>query len=121
MVHIQFTPTKRLFYTMNHEVVPRPCKTCDWLLNSSREHYSLHQGNNVRVAMKFKVLERRILRTTLSIDMVQHILQWEKTREVVELDSFLFFSFQNYPFWGYIRYSSWSTFGLRLVRGPKVL
>jgi hypothetical protein len=71
--------------------------------------------------MKFKVLERRILRTTLSIDMVQHILQWEKTREVVELDSFLFFSFQNYPFWGYIRYSSWSTFGLRLVRGPKVL
>jgi hypothetical protein len=22
-------------YTMNHEVVPRPCKICDWLLNSS--------------------------------------------------------------------------------------
>ena len=29
---------------MNNEVVPRPCKICGWLLNSSRNHFDLHQG-----------------------------------------------------------------------------
>ena len=29
---------------MDREVVPRPCKICDWLLNSSWDHFSLHQG-----------------------------------------------------------------------------
>ena len=31
---------------MNHEVVPRPCKICNWLLTSSWDHYGLHQGKN---------------------------------------------------------------------------
>ena len=31
-------------YTMNHEVVPRPCKICDWLLNSSWDYFNLHRG-----------------------------------------------------------------------------
>ena len=46
--------------------------------------------------------------------------------------SFSFFSFQNCPFWAYVKniitftflvhgHSSRSTFGLHLVRGPKVL
>ena len=29
---------------MNHEVVPRPCKICEWLFNLSRDHFGLHQG-----------------------------------------------------------------------------
>ena len=29
---------------MDYEFVPRPCKICDWLLNSSWDHFGLHQG-----------------------------------------------------------------------------
>jgi hypothetical protein len=54
---------------MDHEVVPMPCKKCDWLLNSSQDHFGSHQGKNVRVTKEFEVLKRRILRLTLSIDM----------------------------------------------------
>ena len=32
---------------MDHEVIPRPCKICDWLLNMSWDHFNLHQGKNV--------------------------------------------------------------------------
>ena len=34
-------------YTMDHEVVPRPYKICDWMLNSSQDHFGLREGNNV--------------------------------------------------------------------------
>jgi hypothetical protein len=47
---------------MDHEIVPRPCKLCDWLLNSYKDHFGLHQGKNVRVTMEFEVSKRRILR-----------------------------------------------------------
>jgi hypothetical protein len=30
-------------HTMDHEVIPWPCKICDWLLNSSQDHFNLHQ------------------------------------------------------------------------------
>ena len=30
-------------YTMDHDVVPGPCKICDWLLNSLWDHFDLHQ------------------------------------------------------------------------------
>ena len=40
---------------MDHEVVPRPYKICDWLLNSSQDQFGLHQGKNVRVTMEFEV------------------------------------------------------------------
>ena len=33
---------------------------CDWLLNSSQDHFGLHQGKNVRVTMEFKVPKRQI-------------------------------------------------------------
>jgi hypothetical protein len=31
-------------YNMDHEAVPRLSKICDWLLNSSQDHFGLHQG-----------------------------------------------------------------------------
>ena len=34
----------RAVYSMDHEVVPRPCKICDWLLNLSWDYFGLHQG-----------------------------------------------------------------------------
>ena len=32
---------------MDREVVPKPCKICDWMLNSSWEHFGLHQGKKM--------------------------------------------------------------------------
>ena len=32
-------------YTMDYEVIPRPCKSVDWLLNSSHDHFGLHKEN----------------------------------------------------------------------------
>ena len=61
-------------YTMDHEVVPRPCKISNWLLNSSWHHFSLHQGKNVRVTMKFEVPKRHILRRALSTNIVHWVL-----------------------------------------------
>jgi hypothetical protein len=68
-------------YTMDHEVIPRPCKIYDWLLNLSQDHFGLHQGKNVRVTMEFKVLKRHILRPILSTDMVQQVLRWERQKK----------------------------------------
>ena len=51
-------------YTMDHEVVPSPCKICDWLLNSTCNHFSLHQGKNGRVTMEFMVSKRHMLSLT---------------------------------------------------------
>ena len=31
-------------YTMDHEVVSRPCKIYDWLFNLSWGRFGLHQG-----------------------------------------------------------------------------
>ena len=50
-----------VLYTMDHEVVPRPCKICDWLLNSFQDHFGLQKGQNVRVTMEFKLPEWHIL------------------------------------------------------------
>ena len=38
---------------MDHEVLQRPSKIFDWLLNSSPDYFGLHQGKNVRVTMRF--------------------------------------------------------------------
>ena len=65
---------------MDHEVVPRPSKIYDWLLNLSRDYFNLHQENNVRETMEFEVSKRHILRLTLSTNMVQWILQWERQK-----------------------------------------
>jgi hypothetical protein len=47
--------TDRGVYTMDCEVVIRPCKIWDWLFNSSWDHFGLHQAKNVRVTMEFTV------------------------------------------------------------------
>ena len=48
-----------------------PVEICDWLLDSSRDHFGLHRGVNVRVVMEFEVLKRRhSSRPALSTDMV---------------------------------------------------
>ena len=65
-------------HTMDHEVVPRPCRICDWLSNWSQVHFALHQGKKVKVAMEFEVPKRHIVRPTLSTNMVQRILRWER-------------------------------------------
>ena len=31
-------------YTMDDDVIPRPCESCDWMLNSSWDHFGLHHG-----------------------------------------------------------------------------
>ena len=35
-------------YTMDHVVVPRPCKIYDCLLNLSWDHFNLHQGKKIQ-------------------------------------------------------------------------
>ena len=65
---------------MDHEVVPRACKICDWLLNSSRDHFGLYQGKNDRVTVEFEVPKGHLLRPTLSTDMVQRVLWWERQK-----------------------------------------
>ena len=46
---------------MDHEVVLRPSKIDDWLLNSSWDRFGLHQGETVIMTMEFEVPERQIL------------------------------------------------------------
>ena len=44
-----------IVYTMDHEVIPRPCEICK-LLNSSQDHLWLLQGKMVdKVTMEFEV------------------------------------------------------------------
>ena len=80
-------------YTMDHEVIPRPCSTGDWLLNLSQDHFGLHQGTNDKVTMEFEVLKRPILRSTLSTDMVQRVLWWERQKRYVGVIWFMFSNF----------------------------
>ena len=65
---------------MDHESVPKPSKIYDWLLNLSRDHFGLHQGIHISVTMEFEVPNIHILRLTLSIDVVQRVLWWERQK-----------------------------------------
>ena len=79
MVEVPATPPLGGGYTMDHDVVTRFCNICDWLWKLSWDHFSLHQGNKkVIVIMEFEVPKRHISRPTLSVDMVQRVLQWER-------------------------------------------
>jgi hypothetical protein len=40
---------------MDHDVVPRPSKRCDWTLKSSQDDLGLHQGKNGRVTTEVEV------------------------------------------------------------------
>ena len=66
-------------YAMDHEVVPGHCnKSVDWLLNSSRDHFGLHQGEHGRVTMEVEVTKMHISRDNRCIDMVQRVLHRER-------------------------------------------
>ena len=67
---------------MHHEVIPRPSRICDWLLNSSWDHFGLYQENNVREIVEVEVFKKHILRPTLSTNMVQQVLRWERQKGV---------------------------------------
>ena len=64
-------------YIIDHEVIPRPCKICDCLLNSSHDHFGLHQGH-FQCDHGVRGLQKIFLRPTLPTDMVQQVLGWER-------------------------------------------
>jgi hypothetical protein len=66
---------------MDYEVVRRLCIICDWMLNSSWNHFGSHQGKNVRVTIEFEVSKRHILGLKWSIDMVQRVFRWERPKK----------------------------------------
>ena len=66
---------------MDYEVVRRLCIICDWMLNSSWNHFGSHQGKNVRVTIEFEVSKRHILGLKWSIDMVQRVFRWERQKK----------------------------------------
>jgi hypothetical protein len=68
-------------HAMDHKVIPRPCKTCDWLLNLFQDHFGLHQGKYSKVTMEFEVPNKCIQRPTLSTYMVQHVLRWDMQKK----------------------------------------
>ena len=65
---------------MDHEVVPRPSKRCDWTLKSSRDDLGLHQGKNGRVTTEVEVLKILFFKPTLSTAMVQQVFRWDKQK-----------------------------------------
>ena len=75
-----YKKNKGIVYTMDHEVVPRPCKIYDWLLNSTWGHFNLHWGKIVRVTMESEVPKRHIWRHALSTDMCPTNLRWERQK-----------------------------------------
>jgi hypothetical protein len=52
-------------YAMDHEVIPRPCKICVWLLNlsSSWDHFGLHQGRKCQSDHGVRDPQKTYLRT----------------------------------------------------------
>ena len=58
---------------MDHEAVPSSSQICDWPLNLSQDHFNLHQEKTIRVTME--LLKRSDATPSLSIVMVQHVLQ----------------------------------------------
>ena len=47
MIHDVNNPKLGVVYIMDHEAVSRPCKICDWLLNSSQDQFGFHQGKKM--------------------------------------------------------------------------
>ena len=64
-------------YAMDHELVPRPSEAYDWMLNSFREEFGLHQAKNVKEPTDIEVPKEQYLSPILSTDMVQRLFHWE--------------------------------------------
>ena len=47
---------------MDHEAVPCSPKICGWPLNSSRDHFGLHQGKKLGVATEVEALKKPIFK-----------------------------------------------------------
>ena len=62
---------------MDHELFQRPFKACDWMLNSSREQFGLHQANNVTEPLDIEVPKKQYLSPILSTNMVQRLFRWK--------------------------------------------
>ena len=62
---------------MDHELVPRPFETCDWMFNLSWEQFGLHQAKNVKEPIDIEVPQKQYLSPILSTDMVQRLFRWE--------------------------------------------
>jgi hypothetical protein len=73
---------------MDHEIIPRLCKICDWLLNSSWDHFGSHQGENARVTVEFKVPKRHIVDlhyplngpTSFAVGEAKEVLWYKRAR-----------------------------------------
>ena len=85
-------------YTMDHGIVPRPCKLCDWLLNSSWDHFGLHQEFFFKVNMKFEVPKTCILNayiihrhgpTAFAVGEAKEVL-WQKKARVHGKEKFCY-------------------------------
>ena len=51
------------------------------MLNSSWDHFGVHQGKNVKVTIEFEVSKRHMLRLELFTNMVQRVLHWERQKK----------------------------------------
>jgi hypothetical protein len=120
---------------MDHEVVPRLSKRCDWTLKSSRDDFGLHQGKNGRVTTEVEV-HKFFFKPTLSIAMVQRVFRWDKQKRWSRKKSKgpchknavlrifgVFLMIDNIKKIQHLHFlvhghSSWSTFDLHLVKGP---
>ena len=67
---------------MDQEVRPGRCKSVDWLLNSSRDHFGLHWGKNGRGTIYGgRGPEMQFSRLNQCIDMVQRVFAMREARE----------------------------------------
>jgi hypothetical protein len=62
---------------MDHELVSQPSEACDWMLNSFRKQFGLHQAKNVREPIDIEVPQKQYLSLILTTDMVQRLFRLE--------------------------------------------
>ena len=68
-------------FTMDHEVVPRPCKFVIGCRTPPKTTSVHTKEENVKVTIECEVPKRHIiLRSTLAIDMVQRVLRWKRQK-----------------------------------------
>jgi hypothetical protein len=82
-MHQKTKPNLGAVYTMDHEVVPRPSKRCDWTLKLSRDDLGLHQGKNGRVTTGVEVHKVVFFKPTISTATVQLVFRLGQAKEVV--------------------------------------
>jgi hypothetical protein len=66
---------------MDHEAVPRLCKICDWLLNSSQDHFGLHQGKKCQSDHEVQGPQKTYFKAYI---IHGHVLQWERQKNVLQ-------------------------------------